>query len=168
MKRAEISFRSFANHHVISHLHHAKKVVPFKTFTSRHDTLSQYLADFFGGIGFGTNVLLRWHTDEDFTMIIIQVFLKGRMIYHLDDHIVAYFCCLTLGVAVPLCPGDYLLFNALIPHCILSRCHHEDEIILTAVYLKTAVVGLNNNDLPLTEAQILLFNKLRYREDITN
>jgi hypothetical protein len=135
MKRAEISFRSFANHYVISHLHHAKKVVPFKTFTSRQDTLSQYSADFFGGIGFGTNVFLRCHTDEGFTMSIIQVFLKGRMKYHLDDHIVAYFCFPTLGVAVPLCPGDYLLFNALIPHCISSRCHHEDKIISTAVYL---------------------------------
>jgi hypothetical protein len=60
------------------------------------------------------------------------------------------------------------MFNALIPHCILSRCHHEDEIISKAVYLKTAVVGLNNNDFPLTEGQKLLYNKLRYKEDITN
>jgi hypothetical protein len=27
-----------------------------------------------------------------------------------------YFCFPTLGVAVPLRPGDYLRFNALIPH----------------------------------------------------
>jgi len=168
MKRAEIAFRSFANHHVISHLHHAKKIVPFKTFISKNDTPSPYSADFFGGIGFGTNVFLHCHTDDDFTMSIIQVFLKGRMRYHLDDHIVTYFCFPTLGVAVPLRPGDYFIFNALIPHCISSRCHHEDEIISTAFYLKTAVVGLNNNNLPLTEGQELLYKKLRYKGNIRN
>jgi hypothetical protein len=32
MKRAEMSFRALANHAVISHIYHAKKLVPFKTF----------------------------------------------------------------------------------------------------------------------------------------
>ena len=34
MKRAERCFRMIADHTVLSHLHHAKQVVPFKTFTS--------------------------------------------------------------------------------------------------------------------------------------
>jgi hypothetical protein len=38
-----------------------------------------------------------------------------KVIRHL---IVVYFCFPTLGVAVPQHPGDYLMFNALIPHCI--------------------------------------------------
>ena len=90
------------------------------------------------------------------------------MRYHLDDHIVTYFCFPTLGVAVPCHTGDYFIFNALIPHCISSRCHHEDEIISTAFYLKTAVVGLDNNNLPLTEGQKLLYKKLRYKGNIRN
>jgi hypothetical protein len=40
MKRAEISFHSFADHCVISHLHHAKKLVPFKKFSSTVDKTS--------------------------------------------------------------------------------------------------------------------------------
>jgi hypothetical protein len=118
MKRAETSFCSIADHCVLSHLHHAKKLVPFKTFTSTGvDQTSSFSSDFFGGIAFGSNVFLRCHTDADFTMSITQAFLKGIPEYHLKDDVIAYFCFPTLGVAVPLPPGDYFMFNALIPHC---------------------------------------------------
>jgi hypothetical protein len=160
MKRAETSFRAFADHCVISHLHHAKKLVPFTTFSSTGDDSSTFLFNFFGGIAFGTNVFLHCHTDANFTMSISQVFLKGRPVFHIHDGIIAYFCFPTLGVAVPLCPGDYFMFNALIPHCISSRCNLDDEIMCTSVYLKTAIVGMNNNYLQLTHKQSQVANKL--------
>jgi hypothetical protein len=50
MKRAEISFRSFANHCVLSHLHHAKKLIPFKTFSSTVDKSSMLSSDFLVGL----------------------------------------------------------------------------------------------------------------------
>jgi hypothetical protein len=154
MKRAERSFRVIAEHSVLSHLQQAKKLVPFKTFTAdRPKNPSAFNAQFFGGIAFGTNVFLRCHMDADFTMSIIQVFLKGKSEYLSEDDVVVYFCFPTIGVAVPLCPGEYLLFNARIPHCISSRCKVEEDILVTSIYLKTAVVGMNNNDLPLTEEQ---------------
>jgi hypothetical protein len=93
-------------------------------------------------------------------MSITQVFLKGRAEYQLNDQIIAYFCFPTLGVAVPLRPGDYFMFNALIPHCISSRCNLEDEVMVTSVYLKTAIVGMHNNALELTEKQSQIANKL--------
>ena len=86
-------------------------------------------------------------------MSIIQVFLKGKSEYLSNDDVVVYFCFPTIDVAVPLRPGDYLLFNSRIPHCISSRCKVEEDILVTSIYLKTAVVGMNNNDLPLTEEQ---------------
>jgi hypothetical protein len=160
--RAEMSFRAIADHSVLSHLELAKRVVPFKTFTSsRNDLPSNFHARYFGGIAFGTNVFLRCHTDADFTFSIIQVFLKGKSQYLLDDDVVVYFCFPTLGVAIPLRPGDYLLFNARIPHCISSRCKYEDEILCTSMYLKTAIVGMNNNDLPLTQEQTSIVDKMR-------
>ena len=161
MKRAELSLRQIAFHSVLSNVHHAKKLVPFQTFTSsRLDSPYNYKADFFGGIAFGTNVFLRCHTDADFTMSISQVFLKGRSEYLANDDVVAYFCFPTLGIAVPLRPGDYFMFNAIIPHCISSRCKLEDEITCASVYLKTAIVGMNNNDLPLTPGQTTVLNHL--------
>lgn len=160
--RAEMSFRAIADHSVLSHLDLAKRVVPFKTFTSsRKDLPSNFHARYFGGIAFGTNVFLRCHTDADFTFSIIQVFLKGKSQYLPDDDVVVYFCFPTLGVAIPLRPGDYLLFNARIPHCISSRCKYEDEILCTSMYLKTAIVGMNNNDLPLTQEQTTIVDKMR-------
>ncbi len=49
MKRAENSFRLIVDHSVLSHLHHAKKLVPFKTFTSsKADHPSDFNAQFFG------------------------------------------------------------------------------------------------------------------------
>ncbi len=50
MKRAESSFHLVANHLVLSHLHRAKKLVPFETFTmARPDNPLTLNAQFFGG-----------------------------------------------------------------------------------------------------------------------
>ena len=73
MRRAEESFKTIADHQVISHINHAKNAVPFKTFTASNPKSNH--AKFFGGMGFGTNVFLPCHTDEDFTMSIAQIFL---------------------------------------------------------------------------------------------
>ena len=56
-------------------------------------------------------------------MSISQVFLKGQRESNINNDVIAYFCFPTLGVAVPLRPGDNFMFNALIPHCISSRCN---------------------------------------------
>jgi hypothetical protein len=154
MRRAEESYKDIADHQVISHIHHAKKAVPFKTFTTTDPQHGS--AKFFGGIAFGSNVFLRCHTDQDFTMSISQVFLKGKLHYAVDDDVIVYFCFPTLGVSVPLRPGDYLLFNPLIPHCISSRCKYDDDIMCVSMYLKTAIVGMNDNSLELTPSQLKL------------
>jgi hypothetical protein len=158
MRRAEESFKTIADHQVISHIHHAKNAVPYKTFAARNPKSTS--AKFFGGMAFGTNVFLRCHTDQDFTMSISQVFVKGKANYHLNDDVIVYFCFPTLGIAVPLRPGDYSLFNPLILHCISSRCKHEDQIMCVLMYLKTAIVGMNNNYLQLTHKQLQVANKL--------
>jgi hypothetical protein len=57
MKRAEMSFRAIADYTVLSHLDLTKKVVPFKTCSlSMADHPSNFNAQFFGGIAFGTTV----------------------------------------------------------------------------------------------------------------
>jgi hypothetical protein len=89
-------------------------------------------------------------------MSIAQVHLKGKDRYELHDDVVVYFYFSTLGVAVPLRSGDFLLFNALIPHCISSRCKQTDNIYCVSMYLRSAIVGMNNNLLPLTTKQAIL------------
>ena len=106
-------------------------------------------------------IFLRCHTDADFTFSIVHVLLKGKSKYLPGDDVVTYFCFPTIGVAVPLRPGGYLLFNAKLPHCISSRCKFEDEILCTLTYLKTAIVGMNNNNLPLTQEQARIIEQLK-------
>jgi hypothetical protein len=151
MRKAEDCFECLADSEVLSHIDHARVVVPFKTMTSPFD--SAHSLNYYGGLAFGTNVFLRCHTDEDFTMSMVNVHLKGMHQYSPSDPIVVYFCFPTLGVAVPLRPGDFLLFNPRIPHCVSSRCRQADEVISLSMYLKTAVVGMNNNGLPLDSKQ---------------
>ncbi len=91
--------------------------------------------------------------------------LKGKDHYSAADNVVVYFCFPTLGVAVPLRPGDFLLFNAQIPHCVSSRCKHTDQVMVLSMYLKTSVVGLNNNEFQLNSRQSILAK--RYQSIVT-
>jgi hypothetical protein len=161
MRKAEDCFERLADSEVISHINHAKLVVPFKTMKSPFSSTESSL-NYYGGLAFGSNVFLRCHTDEDFIMSMVNVHLKGMRQYSTSDPIVVYFCFPTLGVAVPLRPGNFLLFNPLIPHCVSSRCRHFDKIMIVSMYLKSAVVGMNNNQLPLNSKQSALAN--RYNE----
>ena len=160
MRRAEICFEELADHQVVSHMRNAKAAVPFKTMSLFNHT-TQPSCKYYGGLAFGCNVFLRCHTDQDFTMSIVQIFLKGTYTYRIDDDVVVYFCFPTLGVAVPLRPGDYLMFNALVPHCVSSRCNNNDNVIVLSMYMKSSVVGMNNNALELTPEQAILAKRFQ-------
>ena len=160
MRCAEQCFKIFADHQVISHLHHAKKIVPFKTM-STPSSVGGSSFRYYGSIAIGCNIFLPCHTDQDFTMSIVQAFLRGVEKYNVKESIIVHFCFPTLGVAIPLQPGDYLMFNPLIPHCVSSRCNLSDEVVLVTIYLKTSVVGLNNNDMEITPAQASLARKFK-------
>ncbi len=156
MRCAELCFKMIADHQVVSHFCHVRMVVPFKTMSG---------SKYYGGIAFGCNVFVCCHTNTDFTRSISQIFLKGRNRYKIDAEVVVYFCFPTLGVAVPLWPGIFLLFNSLIPHCILFQCKLDDNIICVSMYLKLAAVGMNNNSLSLTSEQEVL--AIRYQSCVS-
>ena len=72
------------------------------------------------------------------------------------DRVVAYFCFPRTGVAVALRPGDILVFNPTEPHAISSRCNVNDSVYCLSMYLKSGVVGLNDNNVGLTDAQVYM------------
>ncbi len=100
------------------------------------------------------------------TMSIASIHLKGKDQYKVDDDTIVYFCFPTLGVAVPLQPGDFLIFNSLIPHCVSSQCEQADDVYIVAMYLKSSVVGLNNNQLPLDDKQTVLSKRYKHISSI--
>lgn len=173
VRRAELLFESFADYKVLEHIQHARRVVPFKTMHAPNfGTSCKRIppAKYFGAVAFGRNVFLHCHTDKDFTMSMAHILLEGIDGYQVDDDVVVYFCFPTLGVAVPMRPGDFLLFNSTIPHCISTRCHAADNIMTITMYLKTSVVGLNNNSIPATRLQDELsmkYCKMRHDEHTT-
>jgi hypothetical protein len=145
IRHAEYCLETIADHNVLSQLYHAKNLVPFKTMNVK--TVSeQACLKYYGELAFGCNVFLQCHTDSDYTMSMAHIHLKRKEKYELSDNVVLYFCFPTLGVAVPLRPGDFLIFNALIPHCVSSRCRQVDQVMVILMYPKSAVVGMNNND----------------------
>jgi hypothetical protein len=110
VRRAELLFETFAGDEVIQHIKAAKYASPFKTMNAPPDATSRRIppAKYFGGIAFGCNVFLCCHTDDDFTLSMAHILLDGSDVYSLDDEVVVYFCFPTLGVAVPMRPGDFL------------------------------------------------------------
>jgi len=150
-RRAECALESFADPSVLRQLNAAKALIDFNTLSNNHTSVK-----YFGAIAFGRNVFLRCHTDEDFTFSVTQVFLKGSDSYAATDRVVAFFCFPTLGIAVPMRPGDFILFDASLPHSISSRCHGSDDIMCVSYYLKSMVVGMNDNGISLSPDQIYL------------
>lgn len=149
-RRAEVALESFADTSILRQLSVAKQVVPFRTMSTPNASAD---VKYFGAIAFGQNVFLRCHTDDDFTMSVTQIFLKGIDCYDVHDNVVAFFCFPTRGLAVPMRPGDFVLFDATLPHCVSSRCHYSDDIMCVTYYLKSKVVGMNDNSIPLSMEQ---------------
>ena len=141
-KGMEFLFRMYGDFKSVGVAEASTRVVNFPTIDG---------CKIYSGLATGTNTYLPVHIDKDFTSSIVMV-LKSEACKE-DDKEVAYFCFPELGVAVPLRPGDALIFNPREPHCLSSRCHVEDEVVCMSLYLKSAVVGLNDNSLPLTARQ---------------
>ncbi len=112
MRGAEGCFEETVDNVVLSHVYHAKNAIPFQSMKLPHSNTTTPL-NYYGGIAFGWNVFLQCHTDADYTMSVAQIHLKGKETYNNNDDVVVYVCFPTLGVAVSLRPGDFLLFNAI-------------------------------------------------------
>jgi hypothetical protein len=159
MRWSEFAFEKMVDHSALHHIRAARDAIAFRTMCPSSSDKKQTPTKYYGAIAFGRNVHLRCHTDQDYLYSVIQVHLEGRDSYSIDEKVVAYFCFPTLGIAVALCPGDFLLFNPTIPHCISSRCRNKDNVISVSSYLKTAVVGMNDNSIKLSDNQKKLHNE---------
>ncbi len=73
----------------------------------------------------------------------MTVHLNGKKYEH-DDAIVVYFCFPRLVLAVLLRPVDALIFNPREEHTLFLRCENKTEVYTILFYLKTAVVGFDN------------------------
>ena len=135
----------------------AHNLIGYKTFPKKRDGSPSSKVKMNQSAAVGLNVHLSCHVDSDYDLSTACV-LKRDHHCKMKDEVVVYFCFPRLGIAVPLRPGDILLFNAREPHCISSRCNAEDELYCISLYLKTAIVGLSDNSLPLKPTELSLSN----------
>ena len=153
VRRSEHAFYSYADTDAIRHIIEAKKVVSWETMEYSY-VKHREAPSIFNGIAFGVNVYLRAHIDNDFTYSVIQVHTDCAE-YKIEDDVVCYFCFPRLGIAVALKPGDFLLVNALEYHCLSSRCRNDIDLFCVSSYLKTAVVGGNDNKRELSKEELV-------------
>ena len=65
-----------------------------------------------------------------------------------------YFCFPQFGLAIAIRPGDILLFNPNIYHCLSMKTeNYKTDVHVTSAYMKTAHAGDNNNRKELTDIQ---------------
>ena len=104
-------------------------------------------ASIYGAMATGRNVYLNSHTDKDFTLSAVMLCM--RKAYEVGDSVVGNFCFPSLGIVVPLRPGDVLFFNPRVHHCVSSRCHNADDMYALSLYLKSGNIGLHDNSIQL-------------------
>lgn len=94
------------------------------------------------------------HIDQDFVFSILQITSAGLQC-STDDPPCQHFCFPEFGRAIALRPGDVLLFNPHVYHCMAPKTAHYQahDVHATSLYTKTGHVGLNNNSIELTEEQ---------------
>jgi hypothetical protein len=98
-------------------------------------------------VAISRNVALNCHTDDDFFLSCLTVAVDEKAYRIKNCEPVQYFAFPEDGVAIALRPGDILIFNSRIPHCITSRANvGGDDVLVCSLYLKTALVGGNNRN----------------------
>ena len=117
-----------------------------------------------GSLASARNHYLNSHTDADFFYSLLTTVSAHGLRddidrYRTDAEVCNYFTFAEQGIAVALRPGDILLFNPLYEHCLSSRtsAYETRDVFSLSMYLKTAIVGMNDNSLPLTESEKCLF-----------
>ena len=106
------------------------------------------------------NTYLSAHTDEDFfyslmTTACCHALRDDIDQYKLHAEVSNYFVFPEQGIAVALRPGDLLIFNPKYHHCLSSctEAYQNKDVYSMSLYLKSAVVGKNDNRIPLNDKE---------------
>lgn len=145
-RRVEHCVQSYLDSRSISILQASKRVSGYSGFHYADGRES----NIWSAVALSKNACLNRHTDPDFFLGALVVLSDST-----EDEILQYFCFPSKGPAVTLRKGSILLFNPTEDHCVSSRVDTTRNVIIASFYLKTAVVGGNDNsrsvlDLPVT------------------
>ena len=145
-KAIERLFMEFLQRNTVRQVLGGVDLVDAATFTIANGQSSR----FYSAFAVGKNVYLNCHIDDDFTYSCTTLLCSDES---KKNVFLAFFCFPRLGIAVPLRPGDTLFFNAREPHMISSRTRIEVDIYCLSFYLKSKVIGGNDNKKELSKDQ---------------
>jgi hypothetical protein len=112
------------------------------------------------------------HVDKDFFYSCLTVMChddstitqtNGKYCHYRDNLPIAiYFCLPKKGTVIAMRPGDYIIFNPNEPHCVSMRekFYEDKHIYVMSFYLKSAIVGLNDNS--MSNDELNKCNSLKY------
>ena len=129
----------------------ARLVVPFRTFPAPPGSEESKM---FSAIAAAKDVCLNSHTDDDtIYSLVTPIDCNKSITFQMDDPICCYFTFPEIGIAIALRPGDILVFNPQTYHSVSSRADDAQHIWCLSLYLKTALVGGNDNSIQLNPLQ---------------
>ena len=106
---------SFVLLNELRHLNFGREFIGYQTMTATitagNENKLILPLKIFGGIAFGYQVHNTIHTDDNFSRSVVTVHVDN-LHYQFGNQVVAYYCFTRLGIAVALCPGDIIIFNA--------------------------------------------------------
>jgi hypothetical protein len=136
-----------------------KKMFPYRTFPGVDEKKSTHM---YSSIASAFNVCLNSHTDNDSVYgVVTNMEADQDKQFGEDDDVALYFTFPTLGLAVALRPGDILFFNPTLYHSVSSRRDIQKTIWCTSLYTKNAIVGGNDNSVPLNCSQKEMLENLK-------
>jgi hypothetical protein len=160
----ERKVHKYLHYHIWKALKTARQYLGWECFPFQNGEKSKL----FPAMACGLNVYLPAHVDNDaFLSVTMTV---GADLPTMDDTPVShYFCFPSHGVAVPLRPGDLLIFNPCIIHCISSRADPTQDYFCLSFYLKTLhASGNDSRKRPLTSLENDLLKVAEAREKRLN
>jgi hypothetical protein len=100
-----------------------------------------------GSLACGKNYYLNSHVDDDFFYSLTTVASESGLKEDMDKYDMNAKVC----IAVSLRPGDMLIFNPLYQLCLSLQTseYHGLDVFCLSLYLKTAVIGRNDNSILL-------------------
>ena len=110
----------------------------------------------FSSIAFRKNVFLPAHTDKDFGYSVVMTFVREPE--KTGEDILCYFVFPEHGQKVTMRNLDFLIFIPQVYHCVSKRVTHDDVYCASSFYMKTAVVGKNDNSIPLNDLEQCICN----------
>ena len=117
----------------------------------------------YSSIAGGMNVVLPSHTDDDFFMSVFIILPPPGEdgFYSVDSPILAYFVYPEYDLSVPLRAGDVIAFDATKMHSLSTRVNASHKFYCVSMYLKSAVMGGNDNSVPLSDDLARVIESLR-------